>query len=211
MKVKSLLVAALAAFSLSAIAGGTAETDKILIKNCEAKVGEQIELPLVMETQTGYAALQLDIILPEGLSIVRQDIDGDLYYIYMLDNIRWKGHDVADSNPAPNTYRAVFSQMKNKQLQPGNDACAAITVKVEKEGELKGKITKVHWSTGVASEGGKNDGDGPDTEFVVKATSTGVNDINAAGAVKTYKVIENGQIYIVAGDKKYNVMGAEVK
>ena len=40
---------------------------------------------------------------------------------------------------------------------------------------------------------------------------TGVNDINAAKEVKARKVMENGQIYIIAGDKKYNVMGAEVK
>ncbi|MDO4512321.1 MAG: hypothetical protein Q4B68_10965 [Bacteroidales bacterium] len=40
---------------------------------------------------------------------------------------------------------------------------------------------------------------------------TAVEDINAAVAPKTRKVIENGQVYIIAGDKKFNVMGAEVK
>ena len=46
---------------------------------------------------------------------------------------------------------------------------------------------------------------------VVKAGSSAVNDINVAKEVKARKVMENGQIYIIAGDKKYNVMGAEVK
>ncbi|MDO4971131.1 MAG: hypothetical protein Q4E41_03435 [Bacteroidales bacterium] len=207
MKVKSLLVAALAAISMSAIAGGTAETDKVYINNCEAKVGEQIELPIIFETQTGYGSMQFDVVLPEGLTAVKVSKK----FIRLLDNERWCDHTISQSTPAANTYRAVIVDMANQPLDPGNDACATIAVTVDKEGELKGKIVKTHWSTGVASEGGKNDGDGPDTEFVVKATSTGVSDINAAGAVKTYKVIENGQIYIVAGDKKYNVMGAEVK
>ena len=43
------------------------------------------------------------------------------------------------------------------------------------------------------------------------AELTGINDVKAADATKARKVIENGQIYIMVGDKKYNVMGAEVK
>ena len=30
-------------------------------------------------------------------------------------------------------------------------------------------------------------------------------------AVKTRKVVENGQLYILVGDKKYNTMGVEMK
>ena len=41
--------------------------------------------------------------------------------------------------------------------------------------------------------------------------STGINDVTATQALKVQKVIENGQIYIIADGKKYNVMGAEVK
>ena len=41
--------------------------------------------------------------------------------------------------------------------------------------------------------------------------STGINDVTATQALKAQKVIENGQIYIIADGKKYNVMGAEVK
>lgn len=41
-------------------------------------------------------------------------------------------------------------------------------------------------------------------------TPTGVTDVTAK-AVKAQKVIENGQIYIIAGDKKFNIMGVEVK
>lgn len=44
--------------------------------------------------------------------------------------------------------------------------------------------------------------------FVVP--SAGVNDVNVATA-KTYKTIEDGQVVIVKGDARYNVMGQEIK
>ena len=55
----------------------------------------------------------------------------------------------------------------------------------------------------------------PGAELVYTAKQgkepTGINDVKAADAQKAQKVVENGQIYILIGDKKYNVMGAEVK
>lgn len=50
---------------------------------------------------------------------------------------------------------------------------------------------------------------GNDEVFTV-AISTGVTDITTTD-VKAQKVIENGQVVIVKGDKKYNTMGAEIK
>lgn len=41
--------------------------------------------------------------------------------------------------------------------------------------------------------------------------TTGIVDITEGSNVKAYKVIENGEIYIIYGDRKFNVMGAEVK
>lgn len=41
--------------------------------------------------------------------------------------------------------------------------------------------------------------------------ATSVTDITESANVKAYKVIENGEIYIIYGDRKFNVMGAEVK
>ena len=47
--------------------------------------------------------------------------------------------------------------------------------------------------------------------FKIAAEQTGINDVNAANDVKVRKVYENGQVYIIKGDVKYNVMGAQVK
>ena len=40
---------------------------------------------------------------------------------------------------------------------------------------------------------------------------TSIVDVTESANVKAYKVIENGEIYIIYGDRKFNVMGAEVK
>ncbi|MGM9840438.1 MAG: chitobiase/beta-hexosaminidase C-terminal domain-containing protein [Sodaliphilus sp.] len=44
-----------------------------------------------------------------------------------------------------------------------------------------------------------------------KGIITGIVDITEGSNVKARKVIENGEIYIIYGDRKFNVMGAEVK
>ena len=46
--------------------------------------------------------------------------------------------------------------------------------------------------------------------FSLPQAPTGINDVTAKKA-EVKKVIENGQIYIINGDAKYNVMGAQVK
>jgi len=47
--------------------------------------------------------------------------------------------------------------------------------------------------------------------FNYGSVPTAITDVTTTKAVKTVKVIENGQVYIIAGDKKYNAMGVEVK
>ena len=54
-------------------------------------------------------------------------------------------------------------------------------------------------------------GMGATIKFSRPVEPTAVNDINVAKTVKAQKVMENGQVLILVGDKKYNVMGAEVK
>lgn len=210
MKVKTLLIAAFAAFSLSAVAQvsddhGTSATDKVLIKDTTVKVGETVDLDIIFDTQTPYAAAQADFTMPEGLTPIQNEDDE---WFSQTNSPRWKKHTLATNNPG-GIYRFLVYHGTNKTFAAGNDAMLTIRCKVEKEGALHGTVTKVHWSTGIV--GGVGDGDGPDTEFTVTAVTSGITDVNAAQAVKTYKVIENGQIYIIAGDKKYNVMGAEVK
>ena len=60
MKVKSLLIAAFAALSMSAVAG-TFARDNVYIKDVEAKVGDEVTVDIYFDTQTEYAAAQAEI------------------------------------------------------------------------------------------------------------------------------------------------------
>ena len=223
MKVKSLLIAAFAALSMSAVAG-TFARDNVYIKDVEAKVGDEVTLDIYFDTETEYAAAQADIYFPEGITPVEYKAKK---WFKKAVSERWDEdapHGLSQNDPIQNEEKAgrnefngkriirfILAEMTNARFKVGNSPMLTVKVKIEKEGVFEGGINNNCWSTGIASENFVNDGYGPVTKFKITATSSGISDVNAAQTVKARKVIENGQIYIIAGDKKYNVMGAEVK
>ena len=223
MKVKSLLIAAFAALSMSAVAG-TFARDNVYIKDVEAKVGDEVTLDIYFDTETEYAAAQADIYFPEGVTPVEYKAKK---WLKKAVSDRWDEdapHTLAQNDPIQNETKAgrnefngkriirfILAEMTNARFKVGNSPMLTVKVKIEKEGVFEGGINNNSWSTGIPEENFVNDGYGPVTKFKITATSSGINDVNAAETVKARKVIENGQIYIIAGDKKYNVMGAEVK
>ena len=226
MKVKSLLIAAFAALSMSAVAG-TFARDNVYIKDFEAKVGDEVTVDIYFDTQTEYAAAQADLYFPEGITPVPVVQGRKIWLSQVKTSDRWDElfmHGLSQNDPIQNETKAgrnefngkriirfILAEMTNARFKVGNSPMLTVKVKIEKEGVFEGGINNNSWSTGIPEENFVNDGYGPVTKFKITATSSGINDVNAAETVKARKVIENGQIYIIAGDKKYNVMGAEVK
>ena len=228
MKVKSLLIAAFAALSMTAVAG-TFARDNVYIKDFEAKVGDEVTVDIYFDTETEYAAAQADIYFPEGITPVPKVVgDKNLWLKKVMTSERWDenfSHVLSQNDPIQDETKAGRNEFNGKRIirfvlaeyaanarfKVGNSPMLTVKVKIEKEGVFEGGINNNCWSTGIASENFVNDGYGPVTKFKITATSSGINDVNAAATVKARKVIDNGQIYIIAGDKKYNVMGAEVK
>ena len=225
MKVKFLLLAALAAVSMTALAevNNSWATDKVYLDDVTIKAGETKQVGIKFNNETPYAAGQADLLLPAGLEFVKgydEEEDDD---VLVLNNYtgRAKNHTWAaawqkvSAGSAEYNYghiRFVLSHMRNKQVAAGDDEVAYVFIKAAEdaaEGTFAADVYAVHWSTGIV--GGVGDGDGPTSKFNITITSSGIQDVTSANVVKAQKVIENGQIYIIAGDKKYNVMGAEVK
>lgn len=81
-------------------------------------------------------------------------------------------------------------------------------------GEVRAKVTATALPEGVAYREAKVKfhtlGDYQEFLFT-QGEPTGINDVTATGNAKAHKVVENGQVLVVVGDKKYNMMGAEVK
>ncbi|MEE0454178.1 MAG: hypothetical protein UDD86_07790 [Sodaliphilus sp.] len=208
---------------MSAVAG-TFARDNVYIKDVEAKVGDEVTLDIYFDTETEYAAAQADIYFPEGVTPVEYKAKK---WLKKAVSDRWDEdapHGLSQNDPIQNETKAgrnefngkriirfILAEMTNARFKVGNSPMLTVKVKIEKEGVFEGGINNNSWSTGIPEENFVNDGYGPVTKFKITATSSGINDVNAAETVKARKVIENGQIYIIAGDKKYNVMGAEVK
>lgn len=225
MKVKFLLLAALAAVSMTALAevNNSWATDKVYFDDFSIKKGETKQVAFKFNNETPYAAAQADFKLPAGLEFVKGYDEEEEADVLVLNNYtgRAKKHTwaaawqkVSEGSEEYNYghIRVILFHLSNKQVAAGDDEVAYVFVKAADdatEGTFTGDVYAVHWSTGIA--GGVGDGDGPTSQFNITITSTGIQDVTSANVVKAQKVIENGQIYIIAGDKKYNVMGAEVK
>lgn len=84
----------------------------------------------------------------------------------------------------------------------------------EFSGEVQAKVTAAALPDGVPYREAKVKfhilGDYKEFLFT-QGEPTGINDVTATGNAKAHKVVENGQVLVVVGDKKYNMMGAEVK
>lgn len=81
-------------------------------------------------------------------------------------------------------------------------------------GEVRAKVTAAALPAGVPYREAKVKfhtlGDYQEFLFT-QGEPSGINDVTATGNAKAHKVVENGQVLVVVGDKKYNMMGAEVK
>ncbi|MGM9869789.1 MAG: hypothetical protein ACI30R_09220 [Sodaliphilus sp.] len=225
MKVKFLLVAALAAVSMTALAevNNSWATDKVYFDDFAIKKGETKQVAIKWNTETPYAAGQADIKLPEGLEFVKGYDEEEEADVLVLNNYSgrakkhswssaWQKKEAGSTEYNYGWIRYVVMHMSNKTIAAGDDEVAYVFVKAAEdapEGTFTADVWAVHWSTGIL--GGVGDGDGPTSQFNVTIQATGIQDVTSANVVKAQKVIENGQIYIIAGDKKYNVMGAEVK
>ena len=225
MKVKFLLLAALAAVSMTALAevNNSWATDKVYLDDVTIKAGETKQVAVKFNNETPYAAAQADFQLPEGLEFVQMYDEEEEADVLVLNNYSgrakkhswsaaWQKKEAGSSELNKGWIRFVVMHMSNKQIAAGDDEVAYVSIKAADnlaEGSYTGKVFAVHWSTGIV--GGVGDGDGPNSEFKITVAPSGIQDVTSANVVKAQKVIENGQIYIIAGDKKYNMMGAEVK
>ena len=83
MKVKFLLLAALAAVSMTALAevNNSWATDKVYFDDFSIKKGETKQVAIKFNNETPYAAAQADFKLPAGLEFVK-GYDEDNFYVY---------------------------------------------------------------------------------------------------------------------------------
>ena len=191
MKLKTLLVATLAAMSLSAMANTTA-SDPFYINDFEVTQGDRVWVTINFKNATPYSATQGDVTFGhDGLTPVAYKHVGTTALWFKkasrLNNEDYD-HTLAGNNPvSTHMVRWVEYSATNMLFDTGDGPFIKFALKVAKNvpaGKYECTITETYYSTGVADEKGANDGKGPDTKFTVTVkASDGINDVNADKAV----------------------------
>ena len=221
MKIKSLLFAALAAtMSLSAVAETHAnQGDKLTAPDFTVKAGDdaitEVTLSLTRTTSPDFTNMQFNLVFPEGLRPVQNakkkwqaaapDVCDE-----GIPFVTWKSNfDMPEKYP-DHTY--VGSNMEKIPCEANPASLLTFYVKADADmpkGDYELKAHTLKYTS--------YDDDAWHTleeQVVCKVTvenESAINDINTTATVKTRKVVENGQVYIIAGEAKYNVMGQKVK
>ena len=188
MKFKTLLLAAVATMSFSAMAN-TAATDSMYINDLTVSPGDSVLVTLNFKNATRYAATQGDITFGnEGLTPVKTWDEDREEPVWFLKANQIRNFSISGNNPKGNNMvRWVEFDLSNGRCKTGDAPYAYFSLKVAGDvapGKYECTITATHYSTGVVSENGSEDGDGPDTKFYVNVLASGVSNVTAAKDVK---------------------------
>jgi len=219
MKIKSLLFAALVAFTASAQTAYTDCADKLTADAVTLKAGESTVLNLNLNRQTSsdFTNIQFNVTFPEGIRPV-EDADMECY--------GWEGEGIplkarkpvvaytdnfAKTDIYPN-YAVVGVNMNKVAVteNPCQIYCLSVGADEGLEtGDYEVTTDYIKYTT-YANDSYATSGKQVICTIHVEGTATGINDLQVNSA-KTYKTIENGQVIIVKGDVRYNTMGQIVK
>ena len=233
MKMKSLLFAALVA-GISMNASAKNETfdncgDVMSADNVTLKAGEMVEGGVALtldkkhEKAVDFTNIQFDITFPQDANgkALRPCLDEDGVYDWSGDDIDMVGKPKAPcvaysnnfGNPEkyPNMLGVVGVNMTKTAVTANPVQLYCMNVTADEDmlgGEYQIIVKDLMYTT--YSDDAYETAEPQVLCTVTVDAPTAVRDLNVNG-VKTRKVVENGQVYIIAGDAKYTVMGQKVK
>lgn len=126
-------------------------------------------------------------------------LGNDEYIIYPAKTEKALGTNYLDAFAITKVGDEAYTVVKEEELAAAPNASQTNWLNVEVVDEYTAKIYQTLPGAFCAQY-----------TFSLPHEGTGINDVTAKKA-EVKKVIENGQIYIINGDAKYNVMGAQVK
>lgn len=126
-------------------------------------------------------------------------LGNDEYIIYPAKTEKALGTNYLDAFAIAKVGDDVYTVVKEEELAAAPNGSQTNWLNVEVVDEYTAKIYQTLPGAYCAQY-----------TFSLPHEGTGISDVTAKKA-EVKKVIENGQIYIINGDAKYNVMGAQVK
>ena len=100
--------------------------DNLTVETVKMSVGETKQVAIVLNNPTRkYAAFQFDLVLPEGISVAKNDKGK---FIASLNEDRIDDHTLNVSETGTNTYRFLSFSMTNTELYGTNGALVYVTL-----------------------------------------------------------------------------------
>lgn len=103
----------------------------LFIDDCTAKPGEQVTLSLKMDNATPITLWQADLVLPEGITIARDEFDDPMMMITGRTTLT--RHSLASNQLADGSIRMLCSSTTNKNFSGTSGEIVQITLNVPKD------------------------------------------------------------------------------
>ena len=109
-----------------------APNDKVYISNFDMAGNKTTSVNIKLRNSFAYSAVQCDITLPHGLSIVKQSDDSgnDIYAV--LTGSRLDGHQISSSITPTGDVRVIITNAQNQAITGSSGTIARITLKSDK-------------------------------------------------------------------------------
>ena len=165
---------------------GRTYADNLTVANVEMSAGETKQIAIVLNNPTHkYAAFQFDLVLPEGISIAKNNKGK---FIASLDEDRKDDHTLNVSETESNTYRFLAFSMMNTEFYGTEGALVYVTLQASESISEGNKTATIQSQvfTEISGEQYKWD----DFSFTVTITpnSTGIIEISVENPVDVYNI-----------------------
>lgn len=179
------------------VAPAAAEAEESLsVKNFSIAAGQTKRMPVYLNSTTNYSSFQTDIYLPEGLTPVMIDEDGDIFPDVELEATRrTSSHIIASAVQADGALRVLAYSTKNSLFRTGNEDTPLFYVNVTASADFTQQPSTVYFKETIFNTG-KVESRFADSSSEINATSTGLE----VGTAHSLKVWADTQLHVDASE-----------
>lgn len=187
-------VAAAAADADTAAVAVAAES--LSVDNFSIAKGQTKRMPIYLNSDTDYSSFQTDIYLPEGLTPVMIDEDGDIFPDVELDaNRRTASHIIASAMQPDGALRVLTYSTKNSLFRTAPVSTPLFYINVKADANLSQQLLTVYFKKNIFNTG-KVESRFADSSSKINASTTGLD----AASTSSLRVWADNSLHVEASE-----------
>ena len=187
-------VAAAAADTDTAAVAVAAES--LSVDNFSIAKGQTKRMPIYLNSNTDYSSFQTDIYLPEGLTPVMIDEDGDIFPDVELDaNRRTASHIIASAMQPDGALRVLTYSTKNSLFRTAPVSTPLFYINVKADANLSQQLLTVYFKKNIFNTG-KVESRFADSSSKINASTTGLD----AASTSSLRVWADNSLHVEASE-----------